>query len=366
MLIAPQTESIKYIGSKLTLLPYILDIIQDLNVKTVFDGFAGTTRVSQALAKSGYTVISNDIAIWSFIFGTCYLLNTKTREDYTALITHLNNVPPVDGWFTTNYGGYVNDGLAIQADGLKKPWQIHNTRKLDGIRHEITKLNLDPLDNAVALTSLMLALDKVDNTMGHFTSYLSKWSARSYKQLLLQIPHVFITNKSHTVYQQDIITLAPIINADLAYLDPPYGSNNEKMPSSRVRYSAYYHLWQTICACDTPEIFGKAKRRVDTKDCNSSVFEDYKKQDNGKFICLEALQRTIVQLRTEWVLLSYSSGGRATASDLSDMLYTHGDIVKILNINYKNNVMSYTQSTKKWLRETDTPNVEYLFLLHKR
>jgi enterochelin esterase-like enzyme len=50
------------------------------------------------------------------------------------LIDHLNAVPPRDGWFTENYAGLPNGGSAVQADGLKKPWQIHNTRKLDGIR----------------------------------------------------------------------------------------------------------------------------------------------------------------------------------------------------------------------------------------
>jgi hypothetical protein len=41
-----KTESIKYIGAKTKLLPYILSIINNIpNIKTVLDGFAGTTRV---------------------------------------------------------------------------------------------------------------------------------------------------------------------------------------------------------------------------------------------------------------------------------------------------------------------------------
>jgi len=31
-------------------------------------------------------------------------------------------------------------------DGLKKPWQVHNTRKLDGIRDEIDSLNLPEVE----------------------------------------------------------------------------------------------------------------------------------------------------------------------------------------------------------------------------
>lgn len=101
----PATEGIKYAGSKLKLLPAILDLVQKTGAKTVLDGFSGTTRVSQALAKRGYSVTCNDIAAWSEVFGTCYLLNKKRQNEYRELIDHLNAVPAVDGWFTEHYGG---------------------------------------------------------------------------------------------------------------------------------------------------------------------------------------------------------------------------------------------------------------------
>ncbi len=66
--IVPETEGIKYAGSKLKLIPHILDMISDLNIRTVLDGFSGTTRVSQAFAKLGFNVIANDIADWSEVF----------------------------------------------------------------------------------------------------------------------------------------------------------------------------------------------------------------------------------------------------------------------------------------------------------
>ena len=58
---APPTEGIKYAGSKLKLLPHILQLVKKVNPKTILDGFSGTTRVSQALAKRGYRVLCNDI-----------------------------------------------------------------------------------------------------------------------------------------------------------------------------------------------------------------------------------------------------------------------------------------------------------------
>lgn len=183
---APPTEGVKYAGSKLKLLPYILQLAKKLPVKTVLDGFSGTTRVSQAFAKAGYKVLCNDIAAWSEVFGTCYLLNDKRPQAYEELIRHLISLPPVDGWFTEHYGGLPNGGSALQTDGMKKPWQLHATRRLDAIREEIERLSLSKVEKAVALTSLILALDQVDSTLGHFVSYLQDWSPRSYNKLILR------------------------------------------------------------------------------------------------------------------------------------------------------------------------------------
>ena len=106
---APPTEGIKYTGSKLKLLPSILELAARTKATTVLDGFAGSTRVSQAFVKSGYRVVSNDIAKWSHVFATCYLLNRESASYYSELIKHLNNVPPRDGWFTQHYGGVSNE-----------------------------------------------------------------------------------------------------------------------------------------------------------------------------------------------------------------------------------------------------------------
>ncbi len=364
---APKTEGIKYAGSKLKLLPHILQLAKKVDARTVLDGFAGTTRVSQAFAKTGYQVISNDIASWSQIFGTCYLLNKKRRQDYEELINHLNSLKPVDGWFTEYYGGLPNDGCAIHKDGLKKPWQIQNTRKLDAIRAEIDRLSLSQIDKAVAITSLILALDRVDSTLGHFVSYLQDWSPRSYNELVLKVPNVSAASQKHQVFRSDIFELLPKVRTDLAYFDPPYGSNNDKMPPSRVRYASYYHLWTTICLNDKPELFGRANRRADTSDTvAASVFEEFRKNENGKLLVIDAIERLIQNTNAKWIILSYSSGGRATAEELNEVLAANGNCLDILEIDYKRNVMAGMKWTNQWLREAEKPNREFLFLIEKK
>jgi adenine-specific DNA-methyltransferase len=354
----PQTEGIKYAGSKLKLLPHILQLAQKVNPQTVFDGFSGTTRVAQGFVQSGYRVIANDIAVWSKVFAECYLLGTFHREHYQNLIEHLNALKGRHGWFTEYYGG---------GNGLKRPWQRHNTLKLDAIREEIERLNLSRDEKAVALTSLILAMDEVDSTMGHYASYLSEWSPRSYREMKLRVPRLIPKTQEHEVYQSDIFDIVSSVDADLAYYDPPYGSNNEKMPPSRVRYASYYHLWTSICLFDTPPLFGKANRRADTSDSlSASVFEEFRKNDSGRLIVVEAIERLLKLTRAKYIVLSYSSGGRATAAELNDVIRSSGKLVEVVEVDYKRNVMAGMCWTHEWVRDAEQPNREFMFLIQKK
>jgi adenine-specific DNA-methyltransferase len=364
---APPTEGVKYAGSKLKLIPHILQLIRRVPAQTVLDGFSGTTRVSQALARCGYRVLGNDTAVWSEIFGRCYLLADPAPQVYRPLIDHLNAVQPVDGWFTHHYGGAMNGRSSVQADGRKKPWQRHNTRKLDAIRQEIEELNLNKIEQAVVLTSLMLALDQVDSTLGHFASYLHDWSPRSFNDLTLKVPAIVGPPGVHRVYRQDIFELAPQLSADLAYFDPPYGSNNAKMPPSRVRYAAYYHLWTSICLFDQPPLFGKALRRQDSSDLLAgSVFEDFRRGADGRFVAVAAIERLLQAVQAQWIILSYSSGGRATAEELNEVIARNGRLLEVVAVDYKQNVMAGMKWTNQWLRDDAGPNREFLFLIEKR
>ena len=305
------TEGIKYNGSKLKLLPYILSVVHSLPVKRIFDGFSGTTRVSQALARCDYQIIANDLAVWSKIFGECYLKGKKSNR-LQKKIDYLNSLKGYKGWFSEHYGGNLNRGFSLHSDGKKKIWQIHNTKKLDAIRPEIDKVAESSVEKSILLTSLILALDKVDSTLGHYASYLREWSPRSFNTMKLLMPLIETKPTHHKVVNKDIFQVLPKIKADLSYFDPPYGSNNEKMPPSRVRYAPYYHIWKTVCLNDEPELAGKTNRRADCNDrMAGSVFEEFRKDTEGKFIALTAIERLIKECPSQYILLSYNNGGRS-------------------------------------------------------
>ncbi|HED37968.1 MAG TPA: DNA methyltransferase [Ignavibacteria bacterium] len=358
VVITPNTEGIKYAGSKLKILPYIIKIMSGLDdISNVLDGFSGSTRVSQAFAQLGYNTTSSDIAVWSEVFAICYLKSKKDDSFYQKIIDSLNNLNGYDGWYTEHYGAELN--------GTKRPFQSKNTRKLDAIRDEIEKLNLEWEDKCVILTSLIYALDSVDSTLGHYVSYLSKWSPRSHNELVLKLPRRYEHNGDHRIICGDIFDTVSKNKFDFAYFDPPYGSNNEKMPPSRVRYASYYHIWTTIIKHDKPELFGKVNRRVDSRDLESaSIFEEFRKDEDGKFLATKALRELIEKTNAHYILLSYSSGGRATKQELSDIIQETGKLLKVVEVDYKKNVMANMRWTNDWVN-SDGKYHEYLFLMEK-
>ena len=184
---------------------------------------------------------------------------------------------------------------------------------------------------------------------------------------MLEMPNYVPTKGEHAVRRGDVFqVIDDIPEVDLAYLDPPYGSSNEKMPPSRVRYAAYYHIWTTVCLNDKPPLFGKARRRADSRDTvSASVFEDFRRCPGGRFRVIEALEKLIDRVRAKYVLLSYSSGGRATSRELIEVLQHAGKIEEIHEIEHKRNVMSGMRWTNEWIKPREGRNLEYLYLLKK-
>ncbi len=361
-------ESIRYSGSKDKIIPkinYIIDECIPVNtVKTAFDGFAGSTRVSQFFKHKGLDVSGNDLATYTKTLLECYLLTNKPKEHYKEIISHLNNLKPEHGWFSKNYGGEDNGGTSIQKDGLKRPFQLHVTEKLDSIRNEIDVLYPeDCIDKSVLLTSLLLSLDKVCNDMGHHVSYLKDWSPRSYNPLQLEIPRYSTQGtNNHKVHCSDIFSFKNK-EFDLCYFDPPYGTSNQVTKTTRVRYFSYYHLWTTVCKNDQPKLIGSAKRREDVSSDSLpgaiSVFESVKED-----VVLKAFEE-LLQFNTKYALFSYSNRSKLPIESLLELISSKAKIEKILKFEHAPNSQAFAVTNNKWKVLHEEPNYEYLILSKK-
>jgi adenine-specific DNA-methyltransferase len=292
---------IKYIGSKRTLVPLIASVVARLPVRSACDLFAGTTRVGQALRGLGLRVHSNDLATYSEAFGQAYVAadGRLDRERVTRLLAELAALPGRDGYFTE---AFCREARYVQP---------HNGRRIDAIRDAIESLDLSPLERGVVLTSLVEAADRVDSTTGLQMAYLKAWSPRSYNELELRLPAP-VAGPAGTVGRLDANELAPALDVDLVYVDPPYNSHS---------YFANYHVWETLVRWDAPETYGVANKRVDCRERKSSY--------NSRRVAAEALASLIGSLHARWLLVSVNDEGFHSASSVHQLLVEVGHVARI-------------------------------------
>ena len=359
------TEWIKYMWSKKEILPHIREKVKWLNIRTVLDWFAGTTRVWQFFNNNWYSVCSNDLNIWSEVFWKTFLLNNlEDKEKYQKKIDHLNSLQWYDWFYTKNYWWIDNNWSSVQNDWKKRLWQVHNTRKLDAIRDEIDRISESEIEKASLLTSLIFALDKVDSSLWHFSSYLKWRSARSYKTMVLEVPNFFDKVEWNSIITWDVFDVVEN-DYDLAYFDPPYWSNNDKMPSSRVRYGQYYHIRETIIKHDKPEAIWAINKRADaTVEKTYSIFEDYNKKWDF-YIPELAIFDLIEKTNAKHILFSYNTNWRAEVRNIINFLDKKNYKYELTNIWYKKNVMAWMKRTYDWDNLWERENHEILLLIYK-
>ena len=357
-----ETEGVRYSGSKRSVIPKIHELIHLLPIRTVLDAFAGTTRVSQYFKSAGYDVHSNDLAAYSSVFGRCYLENCDVeRLELDGKIKFLNHVKPVDGYFSEYFGGEDDGtGLVKAADGKKKPFLLKNTRKLDAIRDQIDKIAEDKIEHAILLTSLINALDQVENTLGHQVAYLSRWAPRCYSDLVLRRPRLLAGDGDYRTTRKDARKISD--RFDLAYFDPPYNTNNTHTPTTRVRYASYYHFWTTVVLNDRPQSIGASNRRLDAS--SDTLPGAISKYESIRYeVVRDEIKALIAGVDARYVLFSYSNKGKVTVADLEE-IFSHYKVLAVEKFSHRENVQRLLTSNREWLGD-QSANFEYLFLIEK-
>ena len=82
-------------------------------------------------------------------------------------------------------------------------------------------------------------------------------------------------------------------------------------------------------------------------------------------MAVEAIEKLLAKTNAGHIILSYSSGGRATAEELYEMLSQSGKILDFVKVDYKRNVMATMRWTNEWTREIEKGNQELLFLIQR-
>ena len=289
---------IKYLGSKRLLIPKIREAITDtLDKGTVMDLYSGTSRVGFDLRTLGYHVHANDYAAYAYTLANCYIAAdafTYLKDATEAIIDlheGISNGNLKSGFFTHTYSD--------------ESWffQKENAQKIEAIRNRIENMNLtDEVFKAILLTSLIEAADRVDSTCGVQMAYLKHWSKRSFNPLSLRVPSLGLTGSGTASNMLDTECLKTY-TADLTYLDPPYNQHS---------YLGNYHIWETLVKWDAPEVYGKARKRVDTKT--------HKSLWNSSKYALTAFKQVVELLKSKYVVMSFNSTGYLSKQQIEDTL----------------------------------------------
>ncbi len=289
---------IKYLGSKRTLIPDILELVQGApDVRRVADLFSGTSRVGHALKGAGFEVHANDHNTYAYVLAQCYVAADASRLQTEAahLLDELAKESPREGWFTRTYCE------------TSRFFQPANGARIEGIRNAIEERSLKHELRAIALVSLMEAADRVDSTCGVQMAYVKKWSRRSFNDLALRMPAIL--PGAGTATCQDANALAPTLDVDLAYIDPPYNQHS---------YRGNYHIWETLVQWDEPETYGVAQKRVDCKTVKSAY--NSKRTHEATFGAL------IQKLQVPLLLVSFSNEAFLSRETLHNTLQARGPV----------------------------------------
>ena len=307
-----ETKGVRYLGSKNKIIPTLLRVINEIPVeeKTLIDVFTGTTRVAQAFKEDGWSVTTSDLA-WA---SEAYSNNFVGLSDNSHLQTHIdamNELEGIDGWLTSNYCDVVTaDG------GVVKVWKPKNGRKADAMREYIETLDISREEKMCLITSLIFALDKIDNTVGLQQAYLKKWSStRVDTDLQVSLlPSVSGTPGKHIV--GDCLKIE-YEDASVAYLDPPY---------TAADYSTYYHIWDSITAWDKPEVSLKTNRRVDRVKSGEKHDKTMKSPWYSKKTALKATKELIDRLPVKYCVFSYSDEGIIPKEDMEKLCNEYASV----------------------------------------
>lgn len=307
----------RYLGSKTKLLTFIDNIIEKekIQFESFADIFAGTGTVASHF-HNRTKIILNDILDSNSHIYYAYFGKDPIREDKLKEILNTYNNLDLnsydDNYFSQNFANTYFD--------------YENSKKIGAIRDHIESISkkniITPREKSYLITSLLYALDKIANTVGHYDAYRKVTILK--KKLILQPLAILKSPYPAEIYKEDANSLVKKISADIVYIDPPYNSR---------QYSDAYHLLENIATWKKQKVFGVAKK-ID----RSHIKSQYNLKTAG-----DAFEDLIRNINAKYILVSYNdmgnSGDLRSQSRISDhqilsALKLRGE-VKIYETNFK-------------------------------
>ncbi|MFI3287849.1 MAG: DNA adenine methylase [Rikenellaceae bacterium] len=324
-----------YIGSKVTLLPFIAQTIGEVVGKTpdsFADIFAGTGSVGSYYRALGAEVIANDLQYYSYVLNkhiieggnSCSfdkLLSSKESVDLAAgdlfsdslsiVQNYINSMQGVEGFVYKNYskGGTQSDEIT------RMYFTDSNAKKCDAIRLYIEQLyssaKISDEEYFYLLSSLLYSVDKVANTASVYGAFLKNFKKSAQKEFEYRLTKLGAGMPKGRAYNMDANSLIKDIEGEVLYLDPPYNHR---------QYAANYHMLETIAKYDNPEIRGVSGLR------------DYSEQKSSycsKNEAVESFAELIENAKFKYIFMSYNNEGIISLEDIEKIMGSKGDYFRV-------------------------------------
>lgn len=312
-----QINNRRYLGSKQKMLDFINRVVSENtnHIKTVADIFGGTGVVADMFRQQGKNIIVNDILTSNYIsYQTWFGNDSVDYQKITLKINELNQLKGISGYVTENFGN--------------RYFSSDNAQKIDAIREKINSYaDVNGREKYFLLTSLLYAMDKVANTVGHFDAYRKHMD--SLKQIVLRIPELH-ENIDNRIYNEDANQLVRKISADLVYIDTPYNSRG---------YESAYHVLENVMEWKKPAVEGVARKAVNrseksseyTKSKAPDAFEDLVQHIDAKYILVsynnmakKGNSRSNAKISNEELISSLEKRGTVQVFDTDFNVFTTG------------------------------------------
>ena len=311
----------RYLGNKFKLLDQIRKIVDErcTDVKTFVDIFAGTGSVASAFTDK--KIITNDILYCNYICHVAWFSGEEySEEKIVRMLTGynaLNDAPE----------NYMSDNFADTY------FSAEDCRKIGFIREDVERQFLEGKINgrerALLITSLLYAMDKIANTVGHYDAYRKGASFDRHLELRLPVPPT-CSSKSNQCFNQDANRLTPTLGpVDVFFMDPPYNSR---------QYSDAYHVLENVARWEKPDVKGVA-RKMDRGALKSDyctrkaadAFADLAAKINARYIVLtynnmaeKGNDRSNAKLSDEDILSALKARGDVTVFHCDHKAFTTG------------------------------------------
>lgn len=266
----------RYIGSKARMLNFIDEVIkkEKIEFSSFFDLFGGTGIVGDYFNNQKTKVYVNDLLKSNYLSYLAWFGNDKfDKKKLEDIINKYNSLKNLkDNYFSINFGDTY--------------FSKNNCKRIGYIREDIENkyLNneINTRERAILITSLLYAMDKIANTVGHYDAYRKNGDLDKKLELCMLDLKSNTNNKNNKIFNEDSNELVRNIKADIVYIDPPYNSR---------QYSDAYHLLENVATWEKQEVFGVAKKMkrngIKSKYCSVSAplaFKDLIENINAKYI----------------------------------------------------------------------------------